>query len=90
MDAVQYIRETQDKTYLTRQERENLNRAKLRIAFWACRTENVIASRENLAYILGNDAIDIMSAYDKYLERVDETSRTPRGGKDGRDFWGNG
>lgn len=90
LDAVKYLRELEGKTFLTRLERENLNRAKLRIAFWACRTENVVASRENLSYILGGDAAGIMSAYDKYLESGDSSSD---GGKrrkrsDTGEFWG--
>ncbi|MCC8165469.1 MAG: hypothetical protein LIQ31_04825 [Planctomycetes bacterium] len=68
VDAVKYIQNMRAKTYLSRDERENLNRAKLRVAYWACRSEGIIASRENLAYVLGSDAADIMKAYDKYLE----------------------
>lgn len=82
--AVKVIRELREKTLLTREDRENLNRAKLRIAYYACRSENVAATRENLTYVLGPDALDIMNAYDKYLEResgkgAEKPPRTRRG-----------
>lgn len=89
-EAVKVIRTLQEKPYLSRLEKENLNRAKLRIAFWACRNENIVANRENLSYILGPDAANIMSAYDKYLQREDEkpadSTRPRRDG--GSEFWG--
>lgn len=91
LEAVRYLREMKDKAYLSRQERENINRAKLRIAYWSCRTENVAATRENLTYILGGDAADIMSAYDKYLERSDGKGRDGKGRQgDTGEFWGGG
>ncbi len=72
LDAVTLLRELGRKTYLSKPEREEINRAKLRIAFWACRSENVVASRENLTYVLGPDAPEIMGAYDQYLEREED------------------
>ena len=90
MDAVRVIRDLHAKPSLLRTEQENLNRAKLRVAFWACRTENIIASRENLTYVLGPDARDIMGAYDKYLQREDEKpadSGRPAARRDGGRFW---
>ena len=91
-EAAKYIQEMKDKPHLSRLERENLNRAKLRIAYWACRTENVVASRENLSYVLGPDATEIMSAYDKYLDRDDQRRRErgadPRRDDDDGQFWG--
>lgn len=72
LEAVSVIQELGNKTYRSRAESDNLNRAKLRVAFWACRSENVVASRENLAYILGADAREIIGAYDRYLERDEE------------------
>lgn len=93
MEAVKVIKELRLKTYLSRDEKETVNRAKLRIAYWACRTEEIVASRENLSYILGPDAIDIMQAYDKYIERSDkekearEKDRKRR--KGGSQFWEN-
>ena len=92
MDAVKTIQEARGKTYLSRPERENLNRARLRIAYWACRNENIIASRENLAYILGADAPDIMRAYEKYLEKDKEGKKggsKPSRKGDNTKFWGN-
>lgn len=93
MDAVKLIRELRDKRYPTRDDRENLNRAKLRIAYWACRSESIVASRENLSYVLGSDALDIMKAYDKYLEsdadrkKAAAERRKKRPG-DKTQFWG--
>lgn len=93
--AVQLIREAATRTYLTRTDKENLNKAKLRVAFWACRSEGIMASRENLSYILGADAAEIMNNYDKYLERADEkdkekTDKDKRGAKKGNaGFWEN-
>ncbi|MCC8179983.1 MAG: hypothetical protein LIP23_03605 [Planctomycetes bacterium] len=95
MDAALLIKRLREKTYLSRAEREDMNRAKLKIAFWACRNENVVASRENLTYVLGADAAEIMGAYDRYLEREDEKSKTPakkpdkdKKDKDSGNFWG--
>lgn len=103
MDAIQVIQDLRDKSYMSRMERENLNRAKLRIAYWVCRNENIVASRENLSYILGSDAGDIMRAYDKYLEKDKEREKEegkgkgkpkskpgdPKKGGGGTQFWGN-
>ncbi len=80
-DAVKIIHDLQDKAYKSRMDIDTLNRAKLRVAFWACRSENIVASRENLAYVLGGDAKEIMSAYDRYLERDEDA----KGGKDKAD-----
>lgn len=89
MDAVLFIREARGRDFLSRADRENLNRAKLRIAFWACRSENVMPSRETLTYILGPDAPEIMGNYDKYLERADERDEAARRNKKDKDaFWG--
>ena len=93
MDAAQFIRKMRTKSYLSRQEKENLNRAKLKVAFWACRQENIVPSRDNLSYILGEDSRDIMTAFDKYLERGDEAAARERekrkgGAKGGTQFWG--
>lgn len=93
--AAEVIRELRDKDNPTRAEREILNRAKLRVAFWACRSESIVASRENLTYILGPDASAIMGAYDKYLEREDvreaeqraEEARRRRRRGDKTQFW---
>lgn len=90
VDALKFLQNMRSKTYLSREEKENLNRAKLRIAYWACRSENIIASRENLSYVLGADAHDIMKAYDKYLETPDKDKKkkSKRSSKDGGKFWG--
>ena len=72
LDAVRLIRRLREKNILTREEKIDVNRAKLRVAYWACRSESVIASRETLSYILGSDATEIMSQYDRYLEREKE------------------
>lgn len=98
LDAMQLLQETRDKVYLSRQERENIHKAKLRIAYYVCRSENIVATRENLAYILGSDADDIMRAYDKYLETTKEREQAekakprqkPKTGRSdtGKQFWG--
>lgn len=90
-EAVKLIRELRKKPHLTREDRENVNRAKLRIAYWACRNESVSATRQNLSYVLGRDAEAIMKAYDKYLEnesqRKDEDPARKRQ-PDKTRFWG--
>lgn len=94
MEAVKFIQKCKKKTYLTHEEKIDLNRAKLRIAYWSCRSENIIASKENLAYILGPaDAAEIMGAYEKYLVSEEEAAKQKRksGRKGGKDqdtgFW---
>lgn len=98
MDAVQLLQDLRKKSYLSRAERESVNRAKLRIAYWACKSESIVASRENLSYVLGPDAAEIMGAYDKYLERdqaraEEAKARRAKAAKkkpgDGKQFWGN-
>lgn len=95
MDSVKLIQRLKGKTYLSREEKIDLNRAKLHVAYWACRSENIIASRENLAYVLGPDAGEIMGAYEKYLvtekekeEREREERKKRKARKDGTKFWG--
>lgn len=91
-DAMKFIQKCKMKKYLTQEEKTDLNRAKLRIAYWACRSENIVASRENLAYILGPaDAAEIMGAYDKYLVTEEEAAKRrkqARKKKDKGSFWG--
>lgn len=98
-DAAQLLRDLRNKSYLSRPERDAVNRAKLQIAYWACRTENIVASRENLTYVLGPDADDIMGSYDRYLERdrakakdlKAKRAKEAKGKKarDGKRFWDN-
>ncbi|MDR1613488.1 MAG: hypothetical protein LBT97_12010 [Planctomycetota bacterium] len=80
------------KDVITRADREAINKAKLKIAFWACRTERLPASRENLTFVLGPDAKDIMESYDRYLAQEDDASparKSSRGDKKGSGaFWG--
>lgn len=90
VDAVKFIQGCKGKKFLTSEEKIDLNRAKLRVAYWACRSENIVATRENLAYILGPaDAADIMQAYDKYLVTEDEAKRKKKQTKrkDKGTFW---
>lgn len=70
--AGQLIRSLLEKPVLTRSDRDRINMAKLKIAYWACGNENLPASRENLTYVLGPDAKEIMDNYDKALEREKE------------------
>ncbi len=94
MEAIRYIHQMRGKKYTTREEKENLNRAKLRIAYWACRSEGIVASRDNLEYVMGVDAMEIIKAYDKYLVSEEEKaqrerlSRRQRQRKDSGKFWG--
>lgn len=78
MDSVKLIQKMRGKAYLTHAEKVELNRAKLHVAYWACRSENIIASRDNLAYVLGSDAADIMGSYDKYLITMEEKEKQDR------------
>ncbi len=93
-DAVRIIRRLREKKYLSREEKTEMNRAKLRVAYWACRSEGVIASRESLTYILGADGREIMNHYERYLEREKdqkkksgEPGRPPRRSGGGTSFW---
>lgn len=78
LEAVNFINATQDKEKLTRQDRDNLNRARLRVAYYACRSENIMATKENLSYVLGSDAAEIMTSYDKFLENEETRAREIR------------
>ena len=93
--AGQLIRTLESKAVITRHDREAITKAKLRIAFWACGTENLPVSRDNLSFVLGPAARDIMSAYDRAMEREREAAVKTGAGKaaakKGRskpDFWG--
>ncbi len=95
MDSVKLIQHLKGKTYLSREEKVDLNRAKLHVAYWACRSENIVASRDNLAYVLGADAAEIMGAFDKYLisekekeEREKEERKKRNSKRDDTQFWG--
>ncbi len=74
-DSVRLIQRLRAKPYLSTEEKVELNKAKLHVAYWACRSEHIVASRDNLAYVLGSDAADIMGSYDKYLVSVEEQER---------------
>jgi hypothetical protein len=89
LDAVKVIRRLREKKYLTREEKIENNRAKLRVAYWACRSENIVASRETLVYILGSDGAEIMGHYERYLERekAKADGKKKEGGGDGSAFW---
>ncbi len=93
MDSVRLIQRMRSKPYLSPEEKVDLNRAKLHVAYWACRSEHIVASRDNLAYVLGSDAADIMGSYDKYLttveeqERLEKERRQKKAKKDGGEFW---
>lgn len=90
MDSVKLIQKMRGKQYLTSAEKVDLNRAKLHVAYWACRAEGIIASRDNLAYVLGSDAAEIMGSYDKYLismEEKEKQDRERRSQKKDAGFW---
>lgn len=84
------IRELSQKKVLNNLERESLNQAKLKVAFWACGSEQVIPSRENLVYVLGGDAPEIMTAYDQAQKRdaLKERRKTGHRIGDKAAFWG--
>ncbi len=92
LEAVRLIKQLQAKTVVTRQDHELINQAKLKVAYWTCRTENIPASRENLTYVLGSDAQEIMENYDKSLEREgkkDKKDTKERRKSDSSGFWEN-
>ena len=67
-NAALLIRRTLAKPLLTRLDHEAIHNARLKIVFWACAAENVTPTRDNLAYILGSDAAEVMAAYDQKLK----------------------
>ena len=92
LDAVRLIKRLREKKFLSREEKIDINRAKLRVAYWACRSESIIASRDTLSYILGSDAPEIMGQYDRYLEREkekekDRSKQKRPGRQDKTTFW---
>ncbi len=89
LEAVKTIRRLRDKKYLSREEKIDVNRAKLRVAYWACRSENIVASRETLIYILGSDGAEIMGHYERYLERENKKNADAKkdGKSGGTSFW---
>ena len=68
MELAQLIHKLRGKSYVTRADRDTIRRAKLRIAFWACRNERLPITRENLSFVMGADAEEIISAYDRHME----------------------
>lgn len=92
LGAAEYIRQIQEKPLLSRSEKDKINQAKLRIAYWALGSEKVPATRENLSYILGADAKEILANYDKSLER-EKQERSAKFSRESRDkgreggFW---
>ncbi len=89
MEAVKFIRRLREKPYLSREEKIDLNRAKLRVAYWACRSEHIVATRETLGYILGGDSAEIMGHFDRYLEREKDQEKDGEKKKreGGTSFW---
>ena len=72
LEAARFIKDLEGKPLLTRAEKDRLNQAKLKVAYWALGSEQIAASRENLTYVLGGDAKEIMANYDKSLEQEKE------------------
>jgi len=85
-NAALLIRRTLAKPILTRLDRETIHNARLKIVFWACAAENVAPTRDNLAYILGPDAQDVLAAYD---QKVKDQKPLPPGVKPDSEtsFW---
>ncbi|MDR3210631.1 MAG: hypothetical protein LBU79_01795 [Planctomycetota bacterium] len=68
-NAGHLIKTLEKKPGLTTAERDLMKQAKLRVAFWSCQKEHIPPTRENLGYVLGNDATEIMDAYDNFINR---------------------
>ena len=83
-DAARLIRSLLSKPVLVRAEREKLNLAKLKIAYWACANEDLPASRENLTIVLGADSKEILGIFDKAMGHDKDTSKSR---KSGPGFW---
>jgi len=95
LDALTLARTLAGKERRTRDEEETMNRARIRIAFWACRREGLYANWENLSFVLGEHAAAIRPAYDRMLagRRTAEAEKAKaarrRDGGDGA-FWDGG
>jgi len=48
------------KPVLTQQDREAIRKARLKVAFWACVAEKIIPTHDNLVYILGSTAHEVI------------------------------
>ena len=87
-NAALLVRRLLAKPLLTRQDRETVHNARLKIVFWACAAENVTPTRDNLAYILGPDAAEVMAAYDQKIKEQKPVRRDSRPiSDDGTAFW---
>jgi len=77
-DAAFVIRELEAKPVRTASEEGNLNKARLRVAYWACRRAGVVPSRESLAFIMGPSAGSLLDRYDKELEEERARRQAPQ------------
>ena len=77
-NAVLHIRRLLAKPVPTRMDMETIHNLRLKIVFWACAAENVAPTRDNLAYVLGPDAREVMAAYDRKLKDQKEHGVGPR------------
>ena len=74
--ATLLVRRLLAKPVLTRQDKETLHNTRLQIVFWACRAENILPTRDNLAYILGPDAAEVMAVYDRKIKEQKKSRGT--------------
>lgn len=92
LNAANLIKALKEKQVLTRAEKDKINQARLKVAYWALGTERVVASRENLTFVLGPDSAEIMANYDRALEmerdKADERREDGRTRRKGGNFWG--
>jgi|GEM_PF-2114758 hypothetical protein len=94
-EAGSLIKTLMSKPVQSRLDKELIQQAKLKIAYWACGSERIASTRDNLSFVLGSDAKEIMENYDKALER-EETKEKEKGkdktkkdtSKRGSKFWG--
>jgi hypothetical protein len=87
-ELVELIKRLNGKNYVTREDRSQLRQAKLGIAYWACRKENLAITRQNLAHVMGPDSEEVLDAYDKFIEGRAAGGGRRWGRKPRGDFWG--
>jgi len=61
-NATLLIRQILAKSVLTQQDREAIRKARLKVAFWACVTEKITPTHDNLVYILGSTAHEVIGS----------------------------
>ena len=67
-NAALLIRHLRTKSVLTQQDREAIRKARLKVAFWACVAEKISPSHDNLVYILGSTANEVIDVHDQKVK----------------------